>query len=191
MIKVEHRINDSQVLQKVSKQHGVELDIRAEGQKLILAHDAFVGGEDFEEHLNYYEHQLLILNTKCEGLEERLFQLMGQRGIEDYFLLDVSLPFLVRYAKLGFRKMAIRFSEYEPIEFTMGFAGLVDWVWVDCFSAWPLNQENYQRLKPHFKICLVSPELQGHDVSCIPEWRSQIVGMEIDAVCTKRPDLWA
>lgn len=190
MIKVEHRINDSQALQKVSKQHGVELDIRAEGQKLILAHDAFVGGDDFEEYLNHYKHQLLLLNTKCEGLEERLFQLMGQRGIEDYFLLDVSLPFLVRYAKRGFRKMAIRFSEYEPIEFTMGFAGLVDWVWVDCFSAWPLNQENYQHLKPHFKICLVSPELQGHDVSCIATWRSQLAGMEIDAVCTKRPELW-
>ena len=41
-----------------------------------------------------------------------------------------------------------------------------------------------------FKICLVSPELQKHPLDRISEFKEQTIGMDIDAVCTKRPDLW-
>jgi hypothetical protein len=40
--------------------------------------------------------------------------------------------------------------------------GMVDWVWVDCFSKVPLNREIYNILKDAgFKLCFVSPELQN------------------------------
>ena len=39
----------------------------------------------------------------------------------------------------------------------------VNWVWVDCFSKFPINTKNFKLLKSMgYKLCLVSPELQGH-----------------------------
>ena len=190
MLKIAHRVNKITDLKNVSLEYGVELDIRAEGGKLILHHDAFAQGENFEDYLKEYKHGLMILNTKCEGMEERILELMEKYKVKDYFFLDLSLPYLIKYAKKGIKKIAIRFSEYEPLEFVLKFSGKVDWVWVDCFNDLPLTEENYKILKQHFKLCLVSPELQGYPVERIKEFKEKLKGMEIDAVCTKRPELW-
>jgi len=73
-------------------------------------------------------------------------------------------------------------------------AGKVDWVWVDCFTHFPLSEQDARRLKDlGFKICLVSPELQGRDANVeIPQMALLLRERNIlaDAVCTKRPDLW-
>ncbi|MCS7004666.1 MAG: hypothetical protein NZM38_05005 [Cytophagales bacterium] len=190
MLKIVHRINTVAQLAQVPTHYGIELDLRADGKELIMHHDAFQSGERFEDLLKVFRHELIILNTKCEGLEEALLGLMQQYKVKDYFFLDLSLPFLVKYVRKGVRKIAVRFSEFEPLEFVMNFAGKVDWVWVDCFSDLPLNSENYPVLKKHFKICLVSPELQGHPLEKISEFKQRIGSWEIDAVCTKKPELW-
>jgi len=70
------------------------------------------------------------------------------------------------------------------------FAGKVDWVWVDCFTRLPLDAEAYRRLRPAFKICLVSPELQRHPRAMIRTFREQLRGMTVDAVCTDYCDDW-
>lgn len=190
MLKIAHRINTIEQLRQTPVEYGVEMDLRPEGDAIIIHHDPFTQGENFEEWLKHYKHSLIILNTKAEGMEDRLLALMEKHQIEQYFFLDLSLPFLIKYMKKGITKIAVRFSEYEPIEFVMKFAGKVEWVWVDCFSDLPLNSENYHLLKQHFKLCLVSPELQGYDLSRIEEFKVKLNGMSIDAVCTKRPDLW-
>lgn len=190
MLKIAHRINTIQQLNEVPLHFGVELDLRPNGDKIIIHHDAFQDGEDFEEWLKHYKHALIILNTKAEGMEERILSLMEQYQVKDYFFLDLSLPFLIKYMKRGVKDIAVRFSEYEPLDFVMGFAGKVNWVWVDCFTDLPLTPENYALLKKHFKLCLVSPELQGYPLERITEFKTNLNGMEIDAVCTKRPDLW-
>jgi hypothetical protein len=70
----------------------------------------------------------------------------------------------------------------------------VDWVWVDCFTKLPLTQFEAQRLQQAgFKLCLVSPELQGRDVATeIPALIKLLrqCGIVAEAVCTKYPDLW-
>lgn len=190
MLKIAHRINTVEQLRNIPFDQGVELDLRPLINKIIIHHDAFIEGEDFEDYLKNYKHSMIILNTKSEGMEERLIELMDKYGIEDYFFLDLSLPFLIKYMKKGIKKIAIRFSEYEPVEFVMKFAGKVDWIWVDCFNDLPLNKDNYGILSQHFKFCLVSPELQGHPLERISEFKTQLEGLKIDAVCTKRPDLW-
>ncbi len=190
MLKVAHRINTVEQLKAVPPVYGIELDIRYEGKELILHHDPFVTGEKLDDFLVHYRHALLILNTKSEGMEEAVLKLMKKHKIEHYFFLDLSLPFLVKYMRKGVKDIAVRFSEFEPIEFALAFAGKVNWVWVDCFTHLPLTAEVYSQLKAHFKICLVSPELQGFPVERISEFRKQIKGMDIDAVCTKRPELW-
>lgn len=190
MLKIAHRINTIEQLQNTPIEYGVELDLRPDGDRILIHHDPFSGGEDFEEWLKHYRHSFIILNTKAEGMEQRLIDLMDNHKIGDYFFLDLSLPFMIKYIRKGVSKMAVRFSEYEPLDFVMKFAGKVEWVWVDCFNDLPLNPENYEVLKKHFKFCIVSPELQGYDVSRIAEFKTLLSNMEIDAVCTKKPELW-
>ena len=191
---IAHRRNTLAQLLETDTRHGVEVDIRSEGPRLIIHHDPFVAGESFDEWIAAYRHGTLILNVKEEGLEARLIALMAQHGIEDYFFLDQSFPFLVKWSRAGVRRCAVRVSEYESVETALTLAGKVDWVWVDCFTRFPLETGDAARLKQAgFRLCLVSPELQGRDAAAeIPALRALLRerAIEADAVCTKRPDLW-
>jgi len=190
MLKIAHRVNTISRLKEIPEEYGIELDIRYHGKDLILHHDAFEIGENFDEFLKHYKHKFIVLNTKTEGIEEAVISLLKKYSIKDYFFLDLSLPFLIKYANKGEKKIAVRFSEYEPLEFALAFKDKVDWCWVDCFTHLPLTQENYIELKKHFKLCLVSPELQGHPLEWIEKFKVQLQGMELDAICTKKPELW-
>lgn len=185
-----HRINTSAELREVPSEYGLELDLRSDGRHIYIHHDAFGAGELFEEWLEHYQHAGLILNTKCEGMEEKLLQLMEKKGIENYFFLDLSLPFLIKYMNRGMRKIAVRYSEYEPLDFVRRFEGKVDWVWVDCFNGDPVSSEILKTLSGMFKTCIVSPELQGYGLEKIQEFRDVWHGVLPDAVCTKRPEFW-
>ncbi len=194
MMIVSHRRNTAEQLRDTAHDLGVEVDIRSVGERLIIHHDAFVDGEDFETWLTAYCHRLLILNVKEEGLEDRLIALMHAHGIEDYFFLDQSFPFLIRTARRGESRCAVRVSEFESIDTAMTLAGKVRWIWVDCFTRFPLDGAQAAQLQAAgFKLCLVSPELQGRDAAVeIPALRAllQREGIRADAVCSKEPALW-
>ena len=191
---IAHRINTKKMLEKTSIDFGVEVDIRSDGENLIIHHDPMTQGEYFKDWILAYNHGTLILNVKEEGLEDALVKLMDQHGIDDYFFLDQSFPFLRKTALLGETRCAVRVSEYENIETALSLSGMIDWVWVDCFNEFPLSYKDSQRLlDAGFKICFVSPELQGRsEISHISQFLDDIelLGIEGDAVCTKYPDLW-
>ena len=188
MICINHRINIIEDLKKVPLQNGIELDIRYHNDDLILHHEPFHHHkhppEIFEDLLKQWKHKgYMILNIKTEGIETACIDFMNTYNIQNWFFLDLSLPSLVKYAQhainkeiQGFSKenLAVRFSEYEPIEYTLAFAGKVQWVWIDCFTYLPINQEIYQKLKNSgFKICLASPELQKHPANQIEVFKNQ------------------
>jgi hypothetical protein len=189
-----HRRNMLSDLIATPTKYGIEVDIRSYGDKLVIHHEPFIKGESFEDWLAVYQHGMLILNVKEEGLEARLIELMRMHGITDYFFLDQSFPFLVKWSKAGERRCAVRVSEFENIETALTLAGKVDWVWVDCFTHFPLSQQDVQKLKNSgFNLCLVSPELQGRNAEIeIPQLANLLAerGIKADAICTKRPDLW-
>ena len=189
-----HRRNTRAELEATPKQFGVEVDIRSYGNDLIINHDPFTIGERFDEWIAGYQHKLLILNTKEEGLEERLIRMMDEYDIKDFFFLDQSFPFLIKTAETGEGRCAVRVSEYEPITLALSLKGLISWVWVDCFSRFPLTGNSAKALQgAGLQLCLVSPELQGRtDPKEILELRDFLTSEKIkaDAVCTKRPDLW-
>lgn len=189
-----HRINTIELLKKTPSNFGVEIDIRSNGKSLILHHDPFEQGELLEDWIRSYHHGTLILNVKEEGLESSVLKLMNQYKIKDFFFLDQSFPFLRKTAVMGESRCAVRVSEYENIETVLSLSGMVDWVWVDCFTSFPLDKEEANQLKNSgFKLCLVSPELQGREKrSQVVEFRRQIeqLGIKGDAVCTKYSDLW-
>lgn len=186
-----HRVNSIEQLSQVPQRYGVEVDVRAQDDDLILAHDPYQPGERLEDYLRRYRHAGIIFNIKCDGLEDRILGLAREHGIESCFLLDVANPTLVKLALEGERRVAVRFSEHEPIEGALAFAGKVDWVWVDCFTRLPLDRHTHRRLAARFKICLVSPELQRHPRARIPELRRQLEDLPIDAVCTDFPEDWS
>ena len=190
MLLVEHKVNTVDHLGRVSPDRGVEIDIRDYDGELRLVHDPFLAGERLEDLLAAYRHRLLIFNVKCDGLAERIIDLTETYRVRDYFFLDLANPAMINLVRQGFRQIAVRYSEYEPLEFALGFAGKVDWVWVDCFTRLPLDRETYRRLHEYFKICLVSPELQKHPRSMIQAFREQLQPMPVDAVCSDYCDDW-
>ena len=191
---IAHRRNTLNELIATDTKYGIEVDIRSYGDKLVIHHDPFIEGESFEDWIAVYQHGTLILNVKEEGLEARLIELMKFHSITDYFFLDQSFPFLIKWSKVCDGHCAVRVSEFESIETALTLAGKVDWVWVDCFTHFPLNQKEALRLKnAGFRLCFVSPELQGRNAEIeIPKLASLLVesAIKVDAVCTKRPDLW-
>ena len=194
MIKIKHRINKSFDLKKTSHDFGVEVDIRSNGKNLIIHHDPFKEGEKFEDWLNYYNHKTLILNVKEEGLEERLIKLMVKAKIEDYFFLDQSFPFLLKYSANSKGRSAIRFSEFESIQTVYKLNTICNWVWIDCFSKIPITRKQFNKLKElNFRICIVSPELQGKNPNIEILKMKNLLNKKLiypDAVCTKHPELW-
>ena len=187
---IQHRINNSNQLMEINNVYGVELDLRYHNKSIILHHEPFLKGEKFEDFLIKFKLNFIILNIKSEGIEEEVLRLLKKNNVPDYFFLDSSIPFMVKYINKGWTKFAVRFSEHEPLELALKFKDKVEWVCVDCFTHLPLTNESYIQLKKHFKICLVSPELQGHPNSMIDEFKRQIKEFKVDAVCTKYPDLW-
>ena len=184
---IAHRINELENLRKLPTAYGAEIDLRDRGERLILQHDPFKDGEDCEPFFAQYHHGTLILNIKSERIEFRILELINKYKITNYFLLDCSIPMIVTLSKQGENKIAVRYSEFESIETVLNFAGLVSWVWIDCFTKLPCDRAALEKLKAAgFKLCLVSPELQGRPED-LPDYKNQLVqeGFKFDAICTK------
>lgn len=191
---IAHRKNTIEELQATPLCYGIEMDIRSYGNDLVVHHEPCTQGDLLRGWLAAFQHKTLILNVKEEGLENKVLELVHQYGIEDYFFLDQSFPFLVKTAKQGERKCAVRVSEFESIESALSLAPYIDWCWVDCFTHFPLKNEGATRLQnAGLKLCLVSPELQGFEASVHIPALQEILAQECifpEAVCTKFPELW-
>lgn len=205
MLHINHRINSVEQLSNVPRENGIELDIRYHNNDLVLHHDPYGHHEDrptlFRDLLSCWKHDgPMILNVKTEGVERDCIALMQEFNIESWFFLDMSMPYFAIFAELavkgeitgfGPENLAVRYSEREPIEYAQAFTGKAGWVWVDCFTEMPLSRETADDLQARgFRVCIVSPELQKHALERITEFRDTLSGYPIDAVCTKRPDLW-
>jgi hypothetical protein len=194
MIIIQHRVNDLDSLIITPTSMGVEIDVRSNSNELYLSHDPFVPGVSLEMFLKSYNHSLLVLNIKEDGLEERCLELLVRHEVRSYFFLDQPAPSLIRRGLRGNRDGACRYSEYEHFESVSLMAKFCDWVWVDFFHASRLDTLRIASLVSlGLKICVVSPELHSKDrvneVSFLVE-SFQHLGFIPDAVCTKFPELW-
>ena len=203
---IAHRINTTAELEDIDKQFGVELDLRDDHKtgKLILSHDPFADGEYFEDYLKKYKHNTMILNIKSERIELECLKLIEKYESSEnnnatntklkYFFLDSSFPMIYLLNKdYNNQNIACRFSEYEPINQFLEIRDKVKYLWVDCFTKFPLTSEIYNTIKLNkksdkydIKICLVSPELQKQSQK-IDEYREYIIenGIIPDMICCK------
>jgi len=192
MEKILHRVNTLKALEGTKKEYGTEVDLRANGGRLIMNHEAFEDGEEFAPFCRAYRHGTMILNPKEDGLEGRCVELLRDNGIRKYFFLDLPMPTMIKLAKGGEHKLAVRFSEYEPVEAVLAMEGMADWVWVDCFAGFTLTEGIVGKFEGKFRICIVSPELQKRQKGEIAVFKEKLkaIGVKIDAVCTDCPELW-
>tara|TARA_A100001011_G_C14318617_1_gene849257 strand:+ start:6195 stop:6791 length:597 start_codon:yes stop_codon:yes gene_type:complete len=193
MLIIKHRINTISSLNQVDKKYGVEIDLRSYREKIIISHDPFLEGVNFEDWLENYNHKFLILNVKEEGLESEAIKILEKRFISDYFFLDQTIPSIINLSNLGINKSALRLSDYEPLEFVLNFSKISTWIWLDIFQNFFLDKEGFQILKKmNYKICLASPELQNKPMDEIENIQKKLIDEKIflDAVCTKYPLKW-
>ena len=184
---VVHRVNTADLLSGIPKDLGVEIDLRAHGSGIVLNHEPFGGGEDFDRWLDGFAHGLLVMNVKEAGIETEALARVRARGISRCFLLDVEFPYLYRASRAGERAIAVRYSEDEPIGLVERYRGRVDWVWIDTLTRLPLDEAAVAALRG-LQTCLVCPERWGrpHD---IPAYQSQMqtLGFTPAAVMTALP----
>lgn len=184
-----HRVNTISELVSINNTYGIEIDLRdAPDGNIHLSHDPFILGEDFEKFIQHYHHSFIILNIKSERIEYKILDILKKYNIKNYFFLDSSFPMIYKLSSEGVKNIAIRFSEFESIETVLSMAGKVDWVWIDCFTKIPLTKDYYNILKKAgFKLCLVSPELQGQPEK-ITEYKNYFDKENIimDMICTKK-----
>ena len=155
-----HRINKIKELKKISNKYGVEIDIRTDGSKLILNHDAFTKGDRLIDYIENYKHKTLVLNIKEAGIENEVLKVVKSFSIKSFFLLDVEMPYIYSATKKGQKNIAVRFSEYEDIAIAKQFKNKLNWIWIDTATKLPINKKNVIMIK-NFKSCLVCPERWG------------------------------
>ena len=156
MIPIIHRVNKSEDLISLPSDFGIEIDIRSDGQNLVLGHDPKQYTENLESYIESFKHSFLIANVKESGIENQVIQSLNKKKIENFFLLDVEFPYILQNNKKNGNYLSLRYSRYESIKTIENFIGKVEWVWIDTYSDFELNSEISNVLR-EFKICLVSP----------------------------------
>ena len=129
----------------------------------------------------------MILNIKSERIELQILELLKKYGVKKYFFLDSSFPMIYLLSRQGEKNLALRISEYEGMDTARNMAGLLDWIWVDCFTKIPIGKPEYDELRRlGYKLCFVSPELQGRNGD-IEKYAKALRAqkMDMDAICTK------
>jgi len=192
---VAHRRNLPAELAGTPRELGIEMDIRSYRDRLVVTHEPFDPGVDLEEWLDSYAHAFLVANVKEEGLEERVEAALAARGIEEWTYLDQSFPFMVRTLRRGESRCMARVSEYESVQTVLALQPRVPWVWLDSFTgALPPRADLAALAGAGHRVMVVSPELQGRDPESEVAGIRRVLaeaGLALDAVCTKRPALWA
>lgn len=194
MIIIQHRINSSTELYNTPKKYGVEVDIRSDNNRLVIGHEAFKNRLKFNEWLMKYNHKFLIANIKEEGIENEVIQIIKKHKIKNYFLLDVTIPQIIKLEKKRKFKFAIRLSKFETYHGLKKFDFFHKWIWIDTFNAKiPFTNKVLENLelKKH-KLCLVSPELGKPDIDLKKFIISnKLLISHFEAVCTKKTQIWS
>lgn len=175
----------------LSAGYGIETDIRDFDGRLVISHDPAradaTGLDDFLTlYLSYPNRGILALNVKSDGLASKLVGSLAARGIQSYFVFDMSVPDSLHYFKLN-ATVYTRRSEFESeSELDQLAAG----VWLDSFTGRNDAKLMALAVAMPLKSALVSPELHGRDHRTA--WESWLATPGSDhagiALCTDFPD---
>lgn len=185
-----HRINTLEDLETVPAGLGLELDLRSDGPDIICTHDPFRRGLTMDTFFAHLKDRPLVLNVKCEGIVDPVLEACARHGLEDFFFLGLSLSDTMKCVQRGERRVANYYCEHDHPEQPLSWAGKVGWLWVDCFTRYPVHDDVWDELADRFTLCIGSPELYGHPPDVQATIRAQLEGRTYHEVCTKKPELW-
>ena len=172
---IAHKINTIDELNAVPRDYGIEIDLRmgVDG-KIILSHDPISDiATTLYEYLDKFNHAFIVANIKESGIEKEVIDIISKKT-ENFFLLDVEIPFVTKNYNTYKKFLSERYSEFESIQTVLNITEMVDWVWVDTFNILPpLGSELNS-----FKTCLVSPDRWGRE-NDIPLYNELIQNSEI------------
>jgi hypothetical protein len=184
---IAHRINTLDELMGLDGNTPIEFDVRDSGGRILVTHDPFTEGDYFEDFAPKLRGRFCIVNIKSEGIEWKVLEILRENDVHDFFLLDCSVPMMNKLAQAGERRFAVRYSELESITSVLHWSGIAQWVWIDCFYTYIITEFIANQLRQAgFKLCLVSPELQGRPQD-IPKYIEHLHkhNVRVDAICTK------
>ena len=143
--------------------HGVELDVRDLGGRLVISHDPPVeAGLTFEAVLelcaDYPSRPVIAINIKADGLTAAVGEALARHPAvaEAAFCFDMSVPDALHYLRAGLPAFT-RHSEYETVpSFYQEAAG----IWLDALVApWVDPDQIIAYLRRGKRVAIVSPEL--------------------------------
>ena len=141
-----HRVNNFDKLSKVNKNYGVEVDVIYEKNQLLLKHSPFdtsSGLVSLEDFLKVYDNKRIIINVKTSGIEEKIINTANKYS-DDFLLLDVEFPFIVKNYKNFGKYLMLRISRYESINDLQYFKNYIDWIWLDTYQSFEFNRCKFQ-----------------------------------------------
>ncbi len=192
MILIRHRVNSIAKLKNTPKNEGVEIDLRSEKKKIYLHHNPFKKGIMFERWIKFFDHKLVVLNVKEEGLEKKIIKILKKKKISNFFFHDQTFSTLIK--NMYVTNVSIRVSEFEDLKRKKFLFRKIKWLWVDNFTKIDLNQKLFNLCKKNkIKICIVSPELvKKNRVKEIYQTFKRLSMLKIrpDAICTNKPNVW-
>lgn len=186
---IEHRVNklDASIANNIYG--GIEIDVRAYGNKIICSHDPFLDGEELSKILDLYKNKKIIVNLKETGLVEFIESRYNSKNELDLIYLDTGTPEIenTNIHKKTFLRIS-EFEKYNETQFTKKF----EWIWLDSFNTFWFDKKFFKELLTKYKICLVSPELQSKNVDSISDFKQHLFDYQLtpDLVCTKNPESW-
>ncbi len=145
------------------KGFGVETDLRDVSGRVVISHDpprdnCLELEHFFEQYKKFGAQTKLALNIKSDGLFYLLREQLGDFGITNYFVFDMSVPDTFGYLRLNL-KVFVRRSEFEPVSRLSDFA---EGFWFDELeNNWIEHDDIISELNKGKEVCVVSPELHG------------------------------
>tara|TARA_B110000037_G_scaffold220829_1_gene289876 strand:+ start:7742 stop:8329 length:588 start_codon:yes stop_codon:yes gene_type:complete len=192
LIIIKHRINRINQIKNTSTNYGVEIDLRSDLKTIYLHHEPYKKGVKFTQWIKEYNHKILVLNVKEEGLENKIIKVLKKNKISNFFFHDQTFSTLLKNRNKT--KVSIRYSEFEDLKNEVYLFKKIKWIWIDHFSKFPMNKKSYNIFKKNnVKICVVSPELVNINLKKKIKYFKEYLKknkFKIDAVCTKFPELW-
>ncbi len=156
MIPIIHRVNTLEKLDSLDSNVGIEIDIRSENGNLVLSHDPQKKSLSLKDFIENYDKKLIVANIKESGIEDSVIEYLTEKGINDFFLLDVEFPYILNNFEKSGKFLSLRFSKYESVESVVNFIDKVQWLWIDTYEDFFLDEQIAGILR-RFKTVLVSP----------------------------------
>lgn len=166
---------------------GIETDLRDRNEELVIAHDMpDANSMPFNELLDLVGERplTLALNIKADGLAKAVAAAMAGSQC-DWFVFDMSVPDMLQHLNAG-NPVFARMSE---VELCPPWIDEVRGVWLDAFSGvWYGPDLVRSLLDRGLEVCVVSPELHGHDFKVLWNMLLPLRDLPNLMLCTDFPE---